>query len=172
MRREIYIPLHSWTVKKRPFCDKIWSGLQNFFLELLKTRNLGSATALIHHIPKLNMTASTGILNLGIRKPCLLIFFSMLEEVVASRVILLKMTISLLETHFPNPMNAARALRLWSREKCSRCPITLPPREDWGDRQWRRRKCDWAFCHVLSCVMGIEKAELRKKLRWWENIRC
>lgn len=30
----------------------------------------------------------------------------------ASRVILLKMTISLLETHFPNPMNAARALRL------------------------------------------------------------
>ena len=61
---------------------------------------------------KLNMTASTGILNLSIRKPCLLISSSVLEEVVASRVILLKMTVCLLETHFPNPMNAAQALRL------------------------------------------------------------
>ena len=112
LRREIYILLHSWTVKKRPFCDTIWSGLQNFFLELLKTRNLGSATALIHHIPKLNMTASTGILNLSVRKPCLLIFFSVVEEEVASRVILLKMTVCLLGTHFPNPMNVARTLRL------------------------------------------------------------
>ena len=95
--------------------------IAKFFLELLKTRNLGSATELIHHIPKLNMTASTGILNLGIRKPCLLIFFSMLEEVVASRVILLKMTVCLLGTHFPNPMNAAQALRLYRHEKGSWC---------------------------------------------------
>ena len=37
-------------------------------------------------------------------------FESMLADSLelASRVILLKMTISLLETHFPNPMNAAR----------------------------------------------------------------
>lgn len=75
-------------------------------------RNGRSATPLIHHIPKQNVTASADILNLDIRKPCLLISFSVLEEVVASRVILLKMTVCLLGTHFPNPMNAARALRL------------------------------------------------------------
>ena len=82
-----------------------------------------SVISLIHHIPKLNVTASTGILNLDKRKPCLLIFFPVVEEVVASRVILLKMTICLLETHFPNPMNAARALRLYRHERCSQCPI-------------------------------------------------
>ena len=54
------------------------------------------------------VAAFTGILNLDIRKPCLLIFFSVVEEEVASRVILLKMTVCLLGTHFPNPMNAAR----------------------------------------------------------------
>ena len=121
--REIHMPLHSWTVKKRPFCDTIWSELQSFFLELLTARNGRSVAPLIHHIPKLNVTASTGILNLGIWKPCLLIFFSMLEEVVASRGVLLKMTVCLLETHFPIPVNAARAPRLYSHEKCSRCPI-------------------------------------------------
>ena len=36
---------------------------------------------------------------------------------------MLKMTISLLETHFPNPMNAAHALRLYRHERCSQCPI-------------------------------------------------
>jgi hypothetical protein len=77
--------------------EKIFSGTAD-------SKEWGSAIPLIHHIPKLNVTASTGILNLGIRKPCLLIFFSMLEEVVASRVILLKMTICLLGTHFPSPM--------------------------------------------------------------------
>ena len=51
----------------------------------------------------------------GKQKPCLLIFFAALEEVVASRVILLKMTSCLLGTHFPNPVNAAWALRLWVR---------------------------------------------------------
>ena len=88
--------------------EKIFSGTAD-------SKEWGSAIPLIHHIPKLNVTASTGILNLGIRKPCLLIFFSMLEEVAASRVILLKMTVCLLGTHFPNPMNAARVLRLWVR---------------------------------------------------------
>ena len=67
--------------------------------------------------------AFTGILNLDKQKPCLLISASVEEEVVASRVILLKMTISLLETHFPNPMNAAQALRLYRHERCSQCPI-------------------------------------------------
>ena len=43
--------------------------------------------------------------------------------IVASRVILLKMTISLLETHFPIPMNVARTLRLYRHERCSQCPI-------------------------------------------------
>ena len=86
--------------------------IEKIFSGTAESKEWGSATPLIHHIPKLNVTASTGILNLGIRKPCLLIFFSMLEEVVASRVILLKMTICLLGTHFPNPMNAAQALRL------------------------------------------------------------
>ena len=50
------------------------------------------------------VAAFTGILNLDIRKPCWLIFFSVVEEVVASRAILLKMTIYLLGTHFPNPV--------------------------------------------------------------------
>ena len=54
--------------------------------------------------------AFTGILNLDKQKPCLLISASVEEEVVASRVILLKMTVCLLGTHFPNPM-----LRLWVR---------------------------------------------------------
>ena len=84
--------------------------IANFFSGTAENKKSGECYSAIHHIPKLNMTASTGILNLGIRKPCLLIFFSMLEEVVASRVILLKMTVCLLGTHFPNPM-----LRLWVR---------------------------------------------------------
>ena len=67
--------------------------------------------------------AFTGILNLDKQKPCLLISASVEEEVVASRVILLKMTISLLETHFPIPMNVARTLRLYRHERCSQCPI-------------------------------------------------
>ena len=125
--------------------------IAKFFSGTADSKEWGSAIPLIHHIPKQNVIASAGILNLDKQKPCLLIFFSMIEEVVASRVILLKMTVCLLGTHFPNPMNAAWALRLWSREKCSQCTITLPPREDWGDRQWRRRKCEWSFCHVLSC---------------------
>ena len=91
--------------------------IAKFFSQSADSKEWGRATPLIHHIPKLNVTASTGILNLGIRKPCLLIFFSVVKEVVASRVILLKMTICLLGTHFPIPMNAAQALRLWVR-KC------------------------------------------------------
>ena len=94
--------------------------IAKFFSESADSKEWGSATALIHHIPKLNVTASTGILNLGIRKSCLLIFFSTLEEVVASRVILLKMTVCLLETHFPIPVNAAQALRLLVRQCISK----------------------------------------------------
>ena len=86
--------------------------IAKFFSGTADGKERGSARTLIHHIPKLNMTASTGILNLSIRKPCLLISSSVLEEVVASRVILLKMTVCLLGTHFPNPVNAAWALRL------------------------------------------------------------
>ena len=44
----------------------------------------------------------------------------MVEEVVASRAILLKLTVCLLGTHFPNPMNAARALRLLVRQCISK----------------------------------------------------
>ena len=85
--------------------------IAKFFSGTADSKERGSATPLIHHIAMLDKIASTGILNLDIRKPCLLISFSVAEEVVASRVILLKMTVCLLETHFPNPMNAARALR-------------------------------------------------------------
>ena len=86
--------------------------IAKFFSEPADSKEWRCAISLIHHIPKLNMTASTGVINLDIRKPCLLISFSVLEEVVASRVILLKMTVCLLGTHFPIPVNAARALRL------------------------------------------------------------
>ena len=94
--------------------------IAKFFSGTVDSKEWGSVIPLIHHIPKLNVTASTGILNLDIRKPCLLIFFSMVEEVVASRAILLKLTVCLLGTHFPNPMNAARALRLLVRQCISK----------------------------------------------------
>ena len=97
--------------------------IAKFFSGTADSKERGSATPLIHHIAMLDKIASTGILNLDIRKPCLLISFSVAEEVVASRVILLKMTISLLETHFPIPMNVARTLRLYHHERCSQCPI-------------------------------------------------
>lgn len=97
--------------------------IAKFFSESADSKEWGSAIPLIHHIPKLNVSASTGILNLGIRKPCLLISSFGQEEVVASRVILLKMTVRLLGTHSPIPMNAARALRLFRHEKHRRCPI-------------------------------------------------
>ena len=86
--------------------------IAKFFSGTADSKERGSATPLIHHIAMLDKIASTGILNLDKQKPCLLIFFAVMEEVVASRVILLKMTVCLLETHFPNPMNAAWALRL------------------------------------------------------------
>ena len=86
--------------------------IAKFFSGTADSKEWGSATPLMHHIAMLDKIASTGTLNLDKQKPCLLIFFAVMEEVVASRVILLKMTIRLLGTHFPNPMNAARALRL------------------------------------------------------------
>ena len=89
--------------------------IAKFFSETADGKKWGSATPLMHHIAMLDKIASTGILNLDKQKPCLLISFSALEEVVASRVILLKMTVCLLGTYFPTPMNAAHALRLWVR---------------------------------------------------------
>ena len=86
--------------------------IAKFFSGTADSKERGSATPLIHHIAMLDKIASTGILNLDKQKPCLLISSSVLEEVVASRAILLKMTVCLLGTHFPNPVNAARMLRL------------------------------------------------------------
>jgi hypothetical protein len=86
--------------------------IAKFFSGTADGKKWGSATPLMHHIAMLDKIASTGTLNLDKQKPCLLIFFAVMEEVVASRVILLKMTVCLLGTHFPNPVNAAHALRL------------------------------------------------------------
>ena len=109
---EIYLPPSLLNCEENAVLRHDLKRIAKFFSGTADSKERGSATPLIHHIAMLDKIASTGILNLDKQKPCLLIFFPVVEEVAASRVILLKMTVCLLGTHFPIPMNAARALRL------------------------------------------------------------